>query len=202
MAEMSDYAEPHQRIFAYLIDLAIIWIPAYILMQIIPGLDKPIFIQMSTTPHETSALTALWWMFLPWAWGDALAGIVSFFYFSLFVSRSPKQATPGMAAMNIYLCTVDEEVVSFPRALLRYFISRFNTLFAFIGWLMIFFTPRGQGMHDLLTKTMVLKTSPFKASEGKYKEDMTNYVKPAEKYTPPLAKKDNSLEYYPENKDV
>lgn len=47
--------------------------------------------------------------------------------------------------------------ISFLRAPARYFAKILSTLILFIGYIMVAFTVRRQGLHDLIASTLVMK---------------------------------------------
>ncbi|MEL6707403.1 MAG: RDD family protein [Pseudomonadota bacterium] len=73
---------------------------------------------------------------------------------------SPKQATPGKMAMGLVVTNQAGGRLSWPHALAR-FLAKFLSLVVFlIGFVMVAFTPRKQGLHDLLARTLVVRGRP------------------------------------------
>lgn len=77
-------------------------------------------------------------------------------YYALFQS-SKHQATPGMKLFKMEITDYEGKRISFGQATLRYFASWLSGLIAGIGYIMIAFTPRKQGLHDYIAKTLVMK---------------------------------------------
>lgn len=77
-------------------------------------------------------------------------------YYVLFQS-SKHQATPGMKLFKMQITDYTGNRISFGQATLRYFASWLSGLIFGIGYLMIAFTPRKQGLHDYIAKTLVMK---------------------------------------------
>ena len=56
--------------------------------------------------------------------------------------------------------TASESSTSWPRANARYWAKLLSFLIAGVGFLMIAFTERSQGLHDLLAGTLVIRRPP------------------------------------------
>jgi uncharacterized RDD family membrane protein YckC len=76
-------------------------------------------------------------------------------YWGLFES-SPVQATPGKMALGIKVTDMDGNRVSFGRAVGRYFGKILSWMIIGIGMLMIVFTEKKQGLHDIMAGTLVI----------------------------------------------
>lgn len=83
-------------------------------------------------------------------------------YFALMES-SAKQATVGKMALGLIVVDVDGNRISFLRAFGRYFAKILSGLILFIGYIMVGFTERKQGLHDMICSTLVLKATPGEA---------------------------------------
>ncbi len=90
----------------------------------------------------------------------AVAGVVSFIiqmlYFAIMES-SKYQATLGKMALGIMVTDTDGMRISFGRALGRNLGKMISSLILMIGYIMIAFTSRKQGLHDLMAGTLVIK---------------------------------------------
>ncbi|MBS0186145.1 MAG: RDD family protein [Proteobacteria bacterium] len=78
-------------------------------------------------------------------------------YYAFFQS-SKYQATPGMMVLSMRIVTYAGEKISFWRASGRFLATYLSWMIAGIGFLMIAFTPRKQGLHDYIAKTLVIKS--------------------------------------------
>jgi uncharacterized RDD family membrane protein YckC len=91
----------------------------------------------------------------------ALTSIVSFvitwLYFALMES-SKLQATVGKLAVGLVVTDNAGERISFLRATGRYFAKILSGLILFIGFIMVAFTSRKRGLHDMIAGTLVYKT--------------------------------------------
>ena len=81
---------------------------------------------------------------------------ISWLYFSIFES-SYKQATPGKIDLKLKVTDLNGQRISFWRATGRYFAKIVSGLILYIGFLMIFFTKKRQGLHDLWAKCLVVR---------------------------------------------
>jgi len=83
-------------------------------------------------------------------------GIIGWLYYA-FMESSEKQATFGKAALGVKVTDYKGERITFGRATGRHFgkiISWFSFL---VGFIMIGFTEKKQGLHDILAKCLVVK---------------------------------------------
>jgi uncharacterized RDD family membrane protein YckC len=80
----------------------------------------------------------------------------SMLYFTLFES-SPLQATPGKLMMGVKVTDLNGNRISFPRALGRYIGKIISGVLLGIGYLMIAFTEKKQGLHDFIAGTLVVE---------------------------------------------
>jgi uncharacterized RDD family membrane protein YckC len=87
-----------------------------------------------------------------------LAGIpFTWLYFAFFES-SHTQATPGKIALHLTVTDIAGDSISFWRATIRFWLKVGSLAMLGIGLIVAGFTPRKQAMHDILAKTVVLKT--------------------------------------------
>ncbi len=82
--------------------------------------------------------------------------IISLLYYVLFQSSS-KQATPGMMILKIKIYNESFQRVGFWRLTLRYFSTILSNIILGIGFFMIGWTKRKQGLHDMIARTIHLK---------------------------------------------
>ena len=84
------------------------------------------------------------WLALPWL------------YYAIMESSS-KQATLGKMVIGAIVTDESGNRVSFARATGRYFGKFLSQIIFYIGYLMIAFTEKKQGLHDILASTLVIK---------------------------------------------
>jgi uncharacterized RDD family membrane protein YckC len=92
------------------------------------------------------------------AWMIALAYVFcicfSWLYFACQES-SPKQATIGKQALGLVVTDPEYQRISFGRATGRWIAKIISALILYIGFIMIGFTERKQGLHDMIVSTYV-----------------------------------------------
>jgi uncharacterized RDD family membrane protein YckC len=101
------------------------------------------------------------WFLWPWSWWpfgflSLLSFLVSWLYFAGFECSSA-QATPGKRVLGLVVTNLDRERISFGRATARYLSKFLSELILDIGYIMIGFTAKKQGLHDMIAGTLVFK---------------------------------------------
>jgi uncharacterized RDD family membrane protein YckC len=86
-----------------------------------------------------------------------VAVVVTWLYFALMES-SPRGATVGKMVVGLRVVDEHGNRISFLRATGRFFAKYISTLILFIGFLMVAFTDRKRGLHDLIAGTLVVKS--------------------------------------------
>lgn len=87
--------------------------------------------------------------------GRAVALATVWLYYALLESSS-RQATIGKMALGLIVIDEEGERITFARATGRHFAKILSTLVFFVGYLMVAFTQRKQGLHDLIAGTLVI----------------------------------------------
>lgn len=82
--------------------------------------------------------------------------IIGWLYFALMES-SERGATLGKMAVGLRVVTDQGERLSFGRASGRYFAKLLSALILCIGFIMVAFTDRKRGLHDMIASTLVVK---------------------------------------------
>jgi len=86
-----------------------------------------------------------------------LIGLVGSWLYSALLESSSYQATPGKMALGLVVTDEMGQRISFGRATGRYFAKILSSLILLIGFFMIGWTARKQGLHDMLAGTLVYK---------------------------------------------
>ena len=89
--------------------------------------------------------------------GDGTVLVVALLYFTLFES-SHMQATPGKRGMSIRVTDSAGNRLSLPRSALRNIVKPLSFALFGIGFLMIAFSKKKQGLHGLISGTLVVNT--------------------------------------------
>lgn len=87
--------------------------------------------------------------------GGTISTIAGWLYYAGMES-STRQATIGKSLMGIVVIGLDGQRISFLRATGRYFAKILSALILFIGFIMVAFTARKQGLHDIIANTLVV----------------------------------------------
>ena len=88
--------------------------------------------------------------------GWILSLFVTWLYFAIQHS-STKQAKFGMRALDIKITDENHDKIGFWRATGNFYLTVISALIIFIGFLMIAFTSRKQGFHNLISRTLCIK---------------------------------------------
>jgi uncharacterized RDD family membrane protein YckC len=73
------------------------------------------------------------------------------------MESSAYQATVGKIALGIQVTDLDGNRISFLRALGRNLAEILSALILLIGYIMVAFTAKKQGLHDMIAGTLVIK---------------------------------------------
>lgn len=132
LPENPRYAGFWIRVLAYIIDALILGAITYPLVRVLQS--------MGIAENSTNMLSiAISWM-----------------YFAVFES-SGWMGSPGKKALGLIVTDEQGERLSVGRATKRYFAKILSALFFGIGFFMIAFTARKQGLHDKIFHTLVWK---------------------------------------------
>ncbi|PKP99168.1 MAG: hypothetical protein CVT76_00945 [Alphaproteobacteria bacterium HGW-Alphaproteobacteria-15] len=93
------------------------------------------------------------------SFNDFVGLVIGIAYFVGFESSS-YQATPGKMALGLIVVDSDGRRISPARAVGRYFAKILSALILLIGFIMVAFTERKQGLHDFIAGTLVVKGKP------------------------------------------
>jgi uncharacterized RDD family membrane protein YckC len=131
------YAGFWRRLLAYLIDYFVIGVVELALYSVS-------LLRLGGDPKTVSA-------------SIAASSAAAWAYFALMES-SPLQATLGKLAIGIRVADARGGPLTFRRASLRYWAKWLSSLTLMIGWLMAAFTPRRQALHDVIARSVVVRT--------------------------------------------
>jgi uncharacterized RDD family membrane protein YckC len=87
-------------------------------------------------------------------------GIVAGILYEVGMTASRLQATLGKLALGLRVVDRDGRRLTVARALGRWLAKIVSALLLCIGYLMVAFTPRKRGLHDMLAGTLVLRMAP------------------------------------------
>jgi uncharacterized RDD family membrane protein YckC len=84
-----------------------------------------------------------------------VAAVFASWLYEALMESSSYQATLGKMIFGMKVTDLDGNRISFGRATARHFAKWLSAMILFIGYIMIGFTERKQGLHDLLAGTLV-----------------------------------------------
>jgi uncharacterized RDD family membrane protein YckC len=82
--------------------------------------------------------------------------VVTWLYYALMESSS-WQGTLGKRLLGIKVTDLNGDRISFARATGRHFAKIISSLICLVGFIMVAFTERKQGLHDMMAGTLVLQ---------------------------------------------
>ena len=85
----------------------------------------------------------------------AVTAVLAWLYYA-FMESSKYQATLGKIVLGIVVTDMNGQRISFGRANGRYFAKIISQIILYIGYLMIAFTEKKQGLHDMIVGTLVV----------------------------------------------
>lgn len=138
-ASTVEYAGFWRRFGATVIDGILLYTPFIILFSVVP-------ILLGEAGADEDAIIAIIYLIFIITW---------WLYYTLMESSS-KQATLGKMALRIIVTDVEDNRISFGRANARHFSKIISGMILYIGFLMVVFTKRKQGLHDMMAGTLVV----------------------------------------------
>ena len=87
-----------------------------------------------------------------------LVGALATAAYYLFMHSSSKQATLGKMAMGLKVTDLDGERIGVGKSFLRTIGSFVSAVLLMVGYLMVAFTERKQGLHDKIAGTLVVRS--------------------------------------------
>jgi uncharacterized RDD family membrane protein YckC len=167
----SAYGGFWKRVGAYLIDGLILLIPM-ILVGYALGMGEAEARMSASLAAGTNPILALG------QFQDDIFNIrmvwlaMSWVYFACF-EASAWQATPGKRALGMIVTDTSGRRIGFGRATARFFSKLVSGFILMIGYLMVAFTARKQGLHDMIASTLVVDGKPGEATSDVPPDDRT-----------------------------
>lgn len=157
-ASLDDNAGFWKRVAAYFIDSVMLYIPSALIEKMMGGdaaqatLEQA---QLSASDDAQAMLAALSQYYTTMMPAFLIITAIIWLYFAICES-SAWQATVGKLALRIRVTDMQGERISFLRAFGRYPAKYLSALILGVGFLMVGWTQRKQGLHDLIANTLVL----------------------------------------------
>jgi uncharacterized RDD family membrane protein YckC len=157
--EVGVYAGLGRRLIAFIIDIILILLFDLVaagVFNLFRGFQNLYYYMQGVSPADltTEGTTAALFGSILAAYGLTLIVIPWLYYAGFESSRS--QATPGKVLMNLVVTDLQGNKPTFARTSLRFFWKYISALIIFIGFIMIGFTEKHQGLHDRLSGCLVL----------------------------------------------
>jgi uncharacterized RDD family membrane protein YckC len=142
--EFEGYAGFWKRFVAYIIDGIIINI---VMTAIGYGMGAPIYSRMASSANSiASGRLAIY---------SIISVVLTWLYFAMLESSS-RQATVGKMALSIIVTDMDGKRISFGKATARFWSKILSSFILLIGYIMVGFTQKKQGLHDIIAGTLVV----------------------------------------------
>lgn len=142
-----------KRLAAYILDWIILTIISIIILVIFSASFGAFFgSELGVETFEEGREAGLLGLMLG---ADVLTFVISWLYYAGMESSS-KQATFGKLALGMKVTRLNGERISFLRASARFFSKILSLLLFLIGFIMIAFTEKKQGLHDMIAGVVVV----------------------------------------------
>ena len=148
---MAQYGGFWIRVVAYIIDAIVLTI-ASIPIGLIFGISMMASLDPTAATDQEAMLGAN-------LLANLLSIVLGWLYYALMES-SAMQATLGKKALGMIVTDESGQRIGFGRATGRYFAKILSALILLIGFIMVAFTERKQGLHDKLAGTLVVRGEP------------------------------------------
>lgn len=144
-----------RRFWAFLLDSIIASIPPAVicLVPLIWQIKK-----MMNLPEDQTAATPIRIIIVLYLLWCVLGLVFTWLYFALLESGK-HQATWGKRLLGLKVVGAQGQRISFARATGRYFAKLLSYAIFYIGFIMVPFTNRKRGLHDMIADTYVVKSS-------------------------------------------
>lgn len=169
-AALEDHAGFWKRVAAYILDAIVLYIPQMLIEKMFGGdAAKEALKQASLDAiGNPDAMMAANMHYYSTMWPAMLLIVVMGVLYFAVCESSSWQGTLGKLALGIRVTDLQGKRISFPRALGRYFAKILSAIILGIGFLMVAWTQRKQGLHDMICDTLVLngRASEFKPTQA------------------------------------
>ncbi|WEJ62069.1 RDD family protein [Thiomicrorhabdus lithotrophica] len=138
-----------KRLAAYILDWIILTIISIIILVVFSASFGTLLNAETFEEGNEAALLGLT------LGADLLTFAIAWLYYAGMESSS-KQATFGKLALGMKVTRLNGEPISFLRASARFFSKILSVLLLFIGFIMIAFTEKKQGLHDMIAGVVIV----------------------------------------------
>ncbi|APE26962.1 RDD family protein [Aurantiacibacter gangjinensis] len=144
-----DYAGFWIRVGAYIIDGIVLWLVQAVLATMF-GVSVATMAGLGTPEAAATGAATL---------VSLISLVIGIAYFVVLES-SNWQATLGKKALGLIVTDEGGNRITWLRALGRYVAKILSAIILLIGFIMVAFTDKKQGLHDIICSTLVLKAQP------------------------------------------
>jgi uncharacterized RDD family membrane protein YckC len=155
------YAGFWRRVLAYIVDGIILSIAVFLLDAVTGG---ALFADLQGTAGRDGAAMAMRAEMS--TLGFLVTALGSWLYAAGFEASS-LQATPGKLTAGAKVTDLEGERIGFGRATGRFFAKILSGAILMIGFIMVGFTAKKQGLHDTIAGTLVIKRAFEPSSAGR-----------------------------------
>ena len=141
----SKYAGFWRRLGAFILDTILLSLVTFVVGWSILSLAGYTIDQEYLFESDISALDII----------NIIGLFIGFLYFPI-LEGSRMQATLGKRAFNLKVTNLSGERITVGKAIGRYISKIVSGMTLFIGFLMVVWTDKKQGLHDMLTETLVI----------------------------------------------
>ncbi len=138
-----------RRVLAYVIDTIILTLVGGIISSLFLGSAAGLT-SLTPSADQTTLLTGAM------IGVQSISFVINWLYFAILESSS-MQGTLGKKALGMIVTDLDGQRIGFGRATGRYFAKFLSAIILLIGFIMVAFTERKQGLHDLIAGMLVYK---------------------------------------------
>ena len=156
---MKEYAGFWLRFVAYIIDYILIYaVQSFVAIPILGmiGITFASNVDNMSAMNEGEMVGMLAGMMAAAAATALLSTILIVLYFTLMES-SKYQATVGKLALGLIVTDENGNKLDMVKALIRNLSKIISSMILLIGYIMVGFTEKKQGLHDIIAKTLVVR---------------------------------------------
>ena len=139
------------RAVAYIIDIFVMVIPVGLVSSFFTG-DMPVL-----TEFDEASMAIYIGALVGYIMVESVIGSIMWWLYSAVCESSPWQGTVGKKVLGLQVADLSGQRISFGRATGRYFAKIISGMLLFIGYMMVGWTQKKQGLHDMMAGTLVLR---------------------------------------------
>jgi uncharacterized RDD family membrane protein YckC len=137
------------RVVAYLIDAIIVNVASFVVALVLGAVMGSGLALGGSASAEDMAMAAYL--------GDSGLGLLLYWLYYAVMESSASQGTVGKMAFGLVVTDELGRRIGFGRATGRFFAKILSVMILMIGFLMVGWTARKQGLHDMVAGTLVMK---------------------------------------------